>query len=176
MKKDLDKIIEVLLFTYGDPITLNKLSKVAGASTPKVKDSLRKLKKRLKKESGLVIIEENNRFQLVTKKEYASLIEKIFKAEQREELTRATLEVLAIIAYEGPVARSEIEEIRGVNSSFIIRKLLIRGLISKKEEKAPKYQITLSALRELGLEKREDLPNWNQIKREIGRVKEILKN
>jgi len=113
----------------------------------------------------------------VSAKEYAKTIEKLFKTEHREDLTRAALEVLAIIAYQGPVARTEIETIRGVNSAYILRNLQLRGLVKKQEtpkSPIPYYELSFETLRKLGLEKQEDLPSWQAIRQEIDSVKENL--
>ena len=176
MESDLNKIIEAILFVYGEPISINKLSKISGSTKNKTKEALEELQERLKNNSGLSLIEKNDYFQLVSSKKYTSFIQKLFKNEQKEELSRASLEVLAIIAYEGPTSRAEIEIIRGVNSSFILRRLLLRGLAHKSGDKTPRYELTLEALRSLGLEKQEDLPKWHEIKVEIEKTKEALSN
>lgn len=177
MQSDIIKLLEAILLVYGEPINIKKLSKITKKPENALRDSLERLKGRLKNTSGLRIVEKDGYFQLVSAKEYSKTIEKLFKAERREELTKAALEVLAIITYRGPVNRVEIETIRGVNSAYILRNLQLRGLI-KKIDKAKQlvgqYELSFNALRYLGLEKQEDLPNWQAIRQEIDKVKETF--
>ena len=82
-------------------------------------------------------------------------------------LSSVALEVLAIIAYRGPITRSEIEEIRGANSSFILRNLAIRGLIERKENplnnRSYIYEVSLDLIKSLGLKKITMLPNFEEL-------------
>jgi segregation and condensation protein B len=113
------------------------------------------------------MIEKDKEIQLVSSPENSLYIEKLIKDELQEDLTPASLEVLAIIAYKSPVTRAEIEEIRGVNSSFTLRNLLIRGLIERKERledsRAYLYEISLNFLRKLGLKSINELPEYNNL-------------
>lgn len=175
-KENLDKIIESLLFASGEALSISKIAKITKKSESSILKSLEDLKKRLRDGSGLRILMSKNKAQLVTGKEYAPFTEKLFKSERKEELTKAALEVLAIVAYNGPVTRGEIEVIRGVNSAFILRSLLIRGLIERVGNEGSRglYQLSLDSLKKFGLEKQEDLPHWQQIQNEIQKVKEAF--
>lgn len=163
--ENLKQKIEALLFITGEPISLKKLAKLLSAKEEEVSNALTELKDDYINR-GLVIIELDNSFQLTTSKEVSSLIEEYLKAEMKEELTPAALETLAIIAYKGPLIRSEIDNIRGVNSSFIIRNLLVRGLIEKdtnrKVANAFAYRISLDMLKKLGLENISQLPEYEK--------------
>jgi segregation and condensation protein B len=92
------------------------------------------------------------------------MIEELQKEELSRDLGRAGLETLTIILYKGPISRREIDYIRGVNSGFILRNLLIRGLIERAEsqtgERSFSYKPTLALLEYLGISKRDDLPEY----------------
>jgi segregation and condensation protein B len=111
-------------------------------------------------------IESLDSYQLTTSPTSSDIISKYLKETLREDLTPASLETLAIISYKGPMTRPEIDNIRGVNSSFIIRNLLIRGLVERdldvKKANAYVYKISFDLLRKLGLEKIEQLPGFQE--------------
>lgn len=106
-----------------------------------------------------------------THPDQSALIEKFQKEELSRDLGRAGLETLAVIAYRGPISRREIDQIRGVNSGFILRTLLIRGLIERVEsasgERSFTYQPTLKLLQYLGVTQREDLPEFKTAFKEL---------
>ena len=102
------------------------------------------------------------------------------KSEFSEELSRAAIETAAIIAYQGPITRAEIEYVRGVNSSFILRGLLMRGLVERienpKDARSYLYRISFDFLKHLGLTKIEDLPQYQEFRQEkMGGPEEIEK-
>lgn len=177
-KESLDKILEGVLFVYGDPMTIKKLSELTKKSIPEIKDSLARLAERLEETSGLRLIIKDKRAQLVSDGRFAALIEKLFKKERKEELTRAALEVLAIIAYnEDPVSRADIETIRGVNSAYIVRHLTLRGLIEKSvmaRGVTPRYELSFESLRKFGLKNQSQLPSWQEIQEDIEKAKNAL--
>src|SRR3989344_4897557 len=104
--------------------------------------------------------------ELVSSSEAAPFIEKLIKSDFDEDLSQAALETLAIISYRGPVSRAQVEDIRGVNCSFILRALSIRGLIERKENpedhRSHLYQVSFDFLRQMGVSKLEDLPNFSE--------------
>lgn len=124
-------IIEAALFLSHEPLSLEKLRQICGASLKTVKDSLQEIKTDLSRnERGLVLLETSKGFQLGTKPETAACIEKMFTEDQiNTPLSQAALETLAIVASKQPVTRIEIENIRGVNAEGVIENLLKRGLI-----------------------------------------------
>lgn len=130
-----------------------------------IKTAINKLQE-FYKDRGLVVITTDEEVSLGTHPDTSALIEKIRKEELSRDLGRAGLETLAIILYKGPISRREIDFIRGVNSSFIIRNLLIRGLIERAEtlvgERSYSYKATLELLRYLGISKKEDLPQYKE--------------
>jgi segregation and condensation protein B len=172
----LEKILESLLFTYGEEISIKKLLEVTKKTKPDLVLALNNLKTSLS-ERGIKLVNKDDYWQLVADKSSSEYIEKLVKSEIQEELTPASLEVLAVVAYKGIVSKNEIEAIRGVNSSYALRNLALRGLVEKDESgKSYSYKISLSALRKLGLEKIEDLPNFRELKQETEKVESLIKN
>src|SRR3989338_7856561 len=128
---ELEKKIEALLFVSGEGMAVSKLSEVLKKKDDEIENTLAELKKHLEDEHFLTILREGDKISLVTSKDASKIVEEFAKEEFGGELTRSALETLAVISYKGPVKRSEIDYIRGVNSSFMLRNLLIRGLIER---------------------------------------------
>ena len=170
--------IESILFIAGEPVGEKKLAHVLGVSLETLKEELIKLKETYETNhhSGLTLLFHKDQVSLVTKPEQAPLIELLTKETLQESLTKTQLEVLAIIAYRGPISRPEIEAIRGVNCSFTLRNLLMRELIEREGNPANLrgYVYTLSApfLMTLGLGAIEDLPDYVKL-REDERLKAL---
>jgi segregation and condensation protein B len=120
---------------------------------------------------GIRLMLHEGEASLVTAPEYSSIIENILKEERERELGRAGIETLAIIAYKGPLSRKEVEYVRGVNSQFAIRTLLLRGLIEKKQSdengRAMVYTITSDTLRHLGLQHISELPEYESSRTQL---------
>ena len=161
-------IIESILFSIGEPISIEKIAKTIGENMDSVKIIIDELEKEYENQNrGLRIIKKGEEIQLVSSPNNSSYIEKLIKNELQEDLTSASLEVLAIVAYKGPITRAEIEEIRGVNSSFTLRNLLIRGLVDRKgrseDSRAYIYEISFDFLKKLGLKSIEELPEYKKL-------------
>jgi segregation and condensation protein B len=122
--------LESILFVSNKPLSAKALAKVVEAEESAVKSALRELAEE-RKNSGVVVLEADEGFQLATSGENSEVVKNFLNADLREKLTDATVEVLAIIAYRQPISKSEIEAIRGVNSQYSVRALLMRGLIEK---------------------------------------------
>ena len=159
--------LEALLFIHGEPITFEKLGKVLGATPREVEELIENYKKVLENEGrGLRLLADSERVQLVTKPEFSKILEKFITDELSEDLTLASLEALSIVAYLGPIPRSRLEYIRGVNSTFTLRNLLLRGLVERfPDPKRPNtylYQPSFELLRHLGLSGAKDLPEYEK--------------
>lgn len=127
--------IEALLFVSGDEgLSLEEMASLLDTSTQFTYQLLMQLQQRYieSKTNGLMLLEVGNHYQLATKKEYANLIKKYAVSPLSTNLSQAALETLAIIAYKQPLTRMEIDEIRGVQTSGALQKLLLRGLIEDK--------------------------------------------
>ncbi len=153
--------IESLLFVSSKPLTVKKISDITEKKSDEVKDALEELVTEYdERNGGLVILRNNNEFQISTSPDASKLIKEFLKDETFGELTRPSLETLTIVAYRGPLTKAELEQIRGVNCSLILRNLMIRGLVEIQEDK---YVITMDFLRYLGLKSVEDLPGFEKL-------------
>ncbi len=164
--------IEAVLFAYGEPISIERLAKILGISKEELSAFLEKLVIELNREErGISLIKNNNKIQLATKPELTKLLEDIVKQEFTEDLTPAALETISIIAYSGPISRADIEYIRGVNSSFTIRNLLLRGLIERsvdpKRANAYIYTASFDLIKRLGLSATSDLPDYEKYRQMV---------
>ncbi len=162
-------ILESLLFTSGHPLSQKKLAEILEISEEEIEKSLKELAEDYKKNNrGLQLVFFDGKAQLVAAPESKRIIEKFIKRDFEEDLSPAALETLAIVAYKGPVSRAAIENLRGVNCSFILQSLAIRGLIDKKNNpedgRSYIYNVTFDFLKHLGINKLEDLPNYNERK------------
>ncbi len=158
--------IEGLLFVSGDEgLTIKELAGLTGLMVPAVNQLLGKLNQKYTDDadSALVILANNDTVRLGTKGELASVVSNYFEAPNSTGLSQASLEVLAIIAYQQPITRIEIDEVRGVQSSGTLNKLLLRQLVTetgrKKGPGRPKlYGTTHYFLDYFGLKKLADMP------------------
>jgi segregation and condensation protein B len=170
MNMDLDKKIEAVLFWKGEPISRKKLSEILKVGQMEINESLERLKENLK-DRGVVLMEKENEIILGTAPEYSEIIEDLQKEELNKDLSKASLEVLSIILYKNGATRSEIDYIRGVNSSFTLRILSIRGLVEKmideKDNRRYLYRPSFNVLSFMGLKNIEDLPEFNEINKTI---------
>ena len=162
---NLKAVLEGILFIVGDEGTsIEEMVRVLGVNDEEVKKLLVELKKDYENnDRGLRISYLGNAFKLTTKEEHKEFYEKLVTDNKTSNLSNAALEVLAIIAYNEPITRLEIDEIRGINSSQIVRRLLAHGLIkvSGKSDSIGKpnlYKTTNDFLDYFGLSSKDDLP------------------
>lgn len=116
---------------------------------------------------GILLQRYEKEVALVSHPDAAEFVQKVVKDEEQGELTRASLEALTILAYRGPMTRPELEQIRGVQSSMILRNLMIRGLIEQKEDMRlgqATYAVTFDFLNHLGLKTIKDLPDYGELR------------
>jgi segregation and condensation protein B len=160
--------IEALLFFYGEPIAKAKIAKITGFTERECGELLRALAANLAADAnrGLMLLEEKDSVQLVTKPNLAWLAKKLMESEFKEGLTPAALETLSLVAYLGPVPRSTVDYIRGVNSSFILRALLIRGLVVRELQAGKKniyeYSASFDFLKHMGIANVAELPEYEK--------------
>lgn len=144
--------------------------KLLNTNEESVKNAVDTLKDKLS-ERGIQLMRKDDEVMLATSPEMSELIEQIRKEELKRDLGKAGAETLAIVLYKGPVTRAEIDYIRGVNSTFILRNLLIRGLVEKvsnpKDQRSFLYRPTLELLSFLGISNIEDLPQFNAVQDEL---------
>lgn len=180
--------IEAILFWKAEPVSVKKLLSYCSTSEKVVTEgelatALAELKAAYasaqSSESagsngfarGIAIIEHNGEIALGTSPAVSGLIERLTKEELMRDLGKAGLETLSIILYQGPISRSEIDYIRGVNSQFIVRNLLVRGLIERKEntqdQRSFLYSPTLALLAHLGISNISEIPEYATVKKDI---------
>ncbi len=158
---NLKSIIESILFISHKALSLNEFKKITGAEIEEIKETLNKLSDEYNREDrGFIIIQNNNKYQIATNPKNAHIIKKFLKKEVSDEMTPASIETLSIIAYRGPIEKEELEQIRGVNCSIILRNLLIKGLIESQSDNEEIYDISLEFMRRVGISKREELPEF----------------
>ncbi|MEI6304875.1 MAG: SMC-Scp complex subunit ScpB [Candidatus Taylorbacteria bacterium] len=162
--------IEAILFWKAEPVQIKKLAEMLSVDGQVLNVGILELETILK-DRGLTLVRTADEIMLGTSKELSSLIEKLTKDELNRDLGKAGLETLSIILYQGPITRAEIDYIRGVNSQFVVRNLLVRGLIERvdnpKDARSFLYKTTLDLLSLLGVSKIEDLPEYANIRAEI---------
>ena len=160
---NLESKIESVLLFKNELVTILELGKWLGEKPEAVKQALTNLEDSYK-DRGIVLVSDGESVMLGTHPSASELIENLQKEELSRELGRAGLETLSIILYKGPISRREIDHIRGVNSGFILRTLLVRGLIERAEgtsgERSYSYKTTLKLLEHLGVTRREELPEY----------------
>lgn len=119
---------------------------------------------------GIQILETGDKIELVTREELGEELKEFFRLES-EELSPSLLEVLSIISYLGPISRSEIEKLRGVNSVYSLKRLLIIGLIEKAENPHRKnvvlYKPSIDFLKHLGIANVQSLPDYSEFRKKI---------
>lgn len=174
---ELDKKIEAILFWKGEPMSRKRLSEILKVGQTEINEGIEKLKENLNSR-GIVFIENNNEITLGTAPEFSDLIEALQKEELNKELSKASLETLSIIVYKNGATRAEIDYIRGVNSSFTLRALSIRGLVEKTIDKEDNrryiYTPSFNLLSFMGVKSIEELPDFNEINSTIEESAENL--
>lgn len=163
----LDVQIEALLFFKAEPVKISWLAETLSVSEDEIHEALSLLQQKLS-ERGIVPIFKDDEVTLGTVPEMSELLEKVSKEDLSRELGKAALETLTIVLYKGPIARSEIDFIRGVNSNFILRSLQTRGLVERitgeNGERSFLYRPTFELLAHLGINRIEDLPEYGEFR------------
>lgn len=167
---ELTSQIHSLLFVSNKPLSSKQLAKLTGADIEQVLLALRELAE-LSQNSGVILLDTGSEFQLATNSANSELVKNFLNQDLKEALTDATTEVLAIIAYRQPISKAEIESIRGVNSQYSLRSLLMRGLIEKvanpDDSRSSYYQITTEFLQQLGISSTAELSSFEDLVQNI---------
>ncbi len=163
---EIDKKIEAILLWRGEPMSRKKLAEILDANQTEINEALEKLKESLK-DRGIVLLEKDNDVTLGTNPEISKLIEDLQKEELNKELSKASLETLSIVLYKNGVSRAEIDYIRGVNSSFTLRALSVRGLVERtidpKDNRRYIYNPSFELLSFMGIKSVEELPEFKEV-------------
>jgi segregation and condensation protein B len=170
--------IESILFIAAKPISAKQLSELLKKTIEEINQAGGELIEEYKQTArGLQIIKNGSQFQMVSSPENTEVVQEFVKEEVTGELSRPSLETLTIIAYRGPVAKYNLDRIRGVNCSLILRNLLLRGLVEAKVDKVKNetmYNITFDFIRFLGVNDVKELPDYERLSQDdtIDRVLE----
>ena len=160
----LEAAAEAVLFAAGEPVSLNKLSESLKTDLGEMQYILEQLEQHLTAEdSGICLKKLGDQYQLCTKSEYSDSVRSVLEMKKNTPLSSAAFEVLAVVAYNQPVTRSFVDQVRGVDCSGVISSLVNKGLIEEKGRrdlpgKPILYGTTPVFLRCFCLESLEDLP------------------
>ena len=166
---EIRKIIEALLFASPEPLTQAKVNSIFNSDTPNLKEVVLTLNEQyVHDDRAFEINQVAGGYQLVSRQEYEHFIRKMLSKSGRLALSSAALDSLAIIAYKQPIGRYEVEAIRGVDSSGVLKTLLNRNLIKiKGRDSGPGrpllYQTTAKFLKHFGLNRLSDMPKLKEI-------------
>ena len=171
--------LESLLFVAIRPLAVKDLADLTASKAKEVEEALTELLTDYQThQCGLSLIKNNDQYQIATVGDNAELVQKFLKDETTGELSQPSLEALTIIAYRGPIGKWELDRIRGVNCSLIIRNLLLRGLIEEKFNKTKQenyYTVTNDFIRFLGINSINDLPNYDKLN-QMETLEQVLEN
>ena len=159
---ELPWVMEALLFVAEEPQALTSLARAAGVSDSAARKALQRLAADYEAR-GLRLMEDGQRYQLVTAPDYAPYVNELLGQGPGQRLSRAALEVLTIVAYKQPCSRADIEAIRGVNSDRLVATLEARGLVEQVgmadgPGRAKLYRTTMRFLEHFGIASPGDLP------------------
>jgi segregation and condensation protein B len=169
----IENLIEAILFFKGGSLSVKELTSALDLSTEETEKYIGSLAMSLEGR-GLTLVREKNQVALGTAPAARAIIEKMRRDELEGPLGKAGLETLAIIIFRGPLPRADIEYVRGVNCSSILRSLLIRGLIERVDNPTDKrsflYQSTPELPAFLGVSKLDDIPGYADTKAGIEKI------
>ncbi len=166
----LEKQIESILFWKAEPVKISELAKILSVNETQIVEAANSLNSNLENR-GIQLLNDGKELSLITAAENGPLIETLLKEELNKELSKAALETLSIILYKGPIKRSEIDYIRGVNSQFIMRNLMIRGLVEKEinpeDERGFYYKASNDLLNFMGIKSVAEMPEYEKVRTDI---------
>ena len=177
---DIKSKIESLLFISAKPMSTKQFAGLLKKDEKEIRKVCDELVEDYKNsKQGINVIKNNSKYQMVSSPENAKLVQDFIKDETTGELSRPSLETLTIIAYRTTISKIDLDRIRGVNCSLILRNLLLRGLIESKFDKKKNetyYNVTLDFVRFLGINDVSELPNFEKLNKDdtIDRVLESV--
>ncbi len=167
---ELDSYIESILFLEGEPMKIKKLAEVLNKSEKEIGKALEIMEHKLENR-GIRLIKKDNEAMLSTAPEASKICEEISREEFNKDIGKAGMETLSIIIYKEPISRPEINYIRGVNSSFTLRNLMVRGLVERKtnpkDNRSFLYNPSFKLLQYLGINNINKLPQYDFFKKTI---------
>lgn len=154
--------LEAVLFFKAEPVKKKELCTILEATEESLIDTIATLSTKLEK-GATRLVQTDTEVVLSVAGEYSELIESIRRNDLKKDIGKAGAETLAIVLYRGPISRSELDRIRGVNSGYIMRNLTTRGLVERTENtKRVEYRITPALLQHLGVSQKDQLPDFTQ--------------
>ena len=171
-----DNVLESLLFLSGEPLKMEAIAEALDLQKSEIRASVTRLKKKFGGKCGIHLLEYNGKLQFGTNPAYKDEVAAVLNPIREKELSKATLETIAIIAYKQPVTKLEVESIRGVNCDYTMQTLLSLGLIEVVGRKEaignPKlYGTTDEFLKRFRLESINDLPDYDDLLKSIEELK-----
>lgn len=160
----IDRQIEAVLFYKAAPVKKSVLAKLLEIDEETLNEALDFLKERLKAGATALVLTDTEA-ELSVSFEFDELIDSIRKEDLKRDIGKAGAETLAIVLYRGPVSRSEIDRIRGVNSSYILRSLEVRGLVERdtRGNRGSEFRPTTELLRYLGIREKTEMPDYANV-------------
>lgn len=178
--KELIRGIEAVLFASGEPMSIERIAQTFDITPEKAVKAVEALNEEYKKcDSGIVIVRLENTYQMASDERFAEYIKKAFDMRRRTPLSSAALEVLAVVAYNQPVTKSFIEQVRGVDCSGVVSTLVEKGLIEERGRlelpgKPLLYGTTKNFLRCFGISDLSELPALPKEENAVDNVAEQL--
>ncbi|MBQ6633044.1 MAG: SMC-Scp complex subunit ScpB [Ruminococcus sp.] len=178
---NISAVIEAILFASGEPIEEEKLSEAAGITKQELDEAIETLRTKYEAEdSALSLLKLENAYQLAAKEDYAPFIKAALEIKKNSVLSPAAMEALTIVAYNQPVTKGFVEQVRGVDSSGVVNSLVEKGLLTEARRldlpgRPIAYKTTDSFLRAFRLSSIKDLPELPEQKQQIS-FDELLEN
>ena len=178
-QKQIRAAVEAMLFAYAEPIGADKLAQALQLPTASVESALEALHERCQKEdSGLCLLHLNTHWQLATKADFAEPVRRVLDTRRSVPLGPAAMETLTVIAYNQPVTKSFVEQIRGVDSSSVVNSLVAKGLVQEMGRleipgRPISYGTTEHFLRCFGMQSIETLPKIPQLQEQLAAQEEV---
>ena len=175
--ENLENVIESIVFVAGEAVSVSDLCLKFDVKPKEVEKAVNNLKKKYDEKSGIQVLFFNNKIQFSSNPKYVDYVTAVLNPIRQRNLTKATLETIAIVAYKQPVTRLEIEEIRGVNSDYAINVLLEHKLIEivgRKDTvgKPSLFGTTDEFLKRFDISSISDLPKYEDLMAQIEKIRE----
>ena len=171
----LQQIIESLLFYKNEPVSFSWLASRTKIPEKQIRSEVEGMLP-FYENRGLTLLYSSDEVSLVSSEIGSSFISELIKSSEEKELSKQALETLAIVAYKGKITKSEIDYIRGVNSIFILRNLLMRGLIIKQvnqqDKRSPLYSISHDLLSYLGVTNVQQLAGYDSVVSKLDKLEQ----
>ncbi len=164
--------LEALLYTAGRPLSVNMLAQHLHTTVEETETMLTALACKYEEQgSGLCITRINSEVQLATAPSCSPIIQEFLQQEVQSELTRPSLETLTILSYRGPLSKLELENLRGVNCTLILRNLAIKGLVTSETKQGMEYyRVSFEFLTLLGIADISELPDYARLNQKLEAV------